>query len=189
MTRRYRPPIRLRVKFAVLINQRGLYNGEPLDPDDLQFDHCPALGLREYDELTRKYTPDANDPYYIVAKPKSVHHIKTNGTPATSAGSDKQRIAKVDRIREAREATAASGRHATHHRVAGEQKPEASGHEPATVAVVKFRSPATNSERCHRCGEYLQDGICPNCIPKSQPVRKIRSPGFAKLPKRQGVRG
>lgn len=98
MTRRYRPPIRLRVKFAVLINQRGLYNGEPLDPETVEFDHAPALGLREYNELTRKYTPDANDPYYIVAKPRAVHHIKTNGTPATSAGSDKHAIAKVDRL-------------------------------------------------------------------------------------------
>lgn len=108
----HRPHMSLSVKLQAAILQLGL------DPARVDFDHNPALGLREFNEETKTYTPDANDPKFItVLERGGAHRIKTSGTPATSAGSDIHRIAKVKRLAKARAAheAALSGRAAGEH--------------------------------------------------------------------------
>lgn len=101
MADRYRPPIPWRVKMEVVLRQDGMCGCGCLERlahlDNTDFDHCPPLALREYDEDTRIYTPDANDPTKIVARVKVHHKKKTNGPrgPHTSLGSDKNMIAKT----------------------------------------------------------------------------------------------
>jgi hypothetical protein len=41
-------------------------------------DHQPALALRKYNPRTKRYTPDANDPDYLLYRDGHAHHIKTN---------------------------------------------------------------------------------------------------------------
>jgi hypothetical protein len=43
----------------------------------LQLDHDPALQNREFNKRTRKYTPDANDPRFLIYRTKEAHRIKT----------------------------------------------------------------------------------------------------------------
>ena len=51
-----------------------------LFPDgEIQLDHDPALVLRLFNEKTGKYTPDANDPAYLVWREKAEHQQKTTG--------------------------------------------------------------------------------------------------------------
>jgi hypothetical protein len=95
----HRPHMPLSVKLQAAILQLGL------DPSRVDFDHNPALGLREFNEATKTYTPDANDPRFIaVLERGEEHRVKTSGTPATSAGSDIHRIAKCKRLAKARSA-------------------------------------------------------------------------------------
>jgi hypothetical protein len=62
--------------------------------DELQLDHDPALILRKLNRRTGKYTPDANDPDYLVYRPKDEHQQKTTGRKpgaertVTTKGSD-----------------------------------------------------------------------------------------------------
>jgi len=99
----YRPNMPLSVKLQAAILQLGL------DPAKVDFDHNPALGLREFNEETKTYTPDANDPKFItVLERGEEHRIKTSGTPATSAGSDIHRIAKAKRLAKAQAALEAA---------------------------------------------------------------------------------
>lgn len=49
-----------------------LFNGEPS-----QLDHDPALVNRKFNKRTKKYTPDANDPRYLIYRTKSNHDTKT----------------------------------------------------------------------------------------------------------------
>ena len=91
--RRKRPHMSLSVKLEAAILQLGL------DPNDVEYDHDPALALRRYDEKTGKWTPDANDPRYITLRSGENHNTKTNGTKTTSYGSDSHAIAKAKRIR------------------------------------------------------------------------------------------
>ena len=93
----YRPHMPLSVKLEAAIRQLGL------DPARVDFDHDPALGLREFNEETKTYTPDANDPRFITVRSRDEdHRIKTSGNGATSAGSDIHRIAKSKRLAKAR---------------------------------------------------------------------------------------
>jgi hypothetical protein len=93
----YRPHMPLSVKLEAAIRQLGL------DPALCDFDHDPALGLREFNEETKTYTPDANDPKFITVRARDGdHRIKTSGNGATSAGSDIHRIAKAKRLAKAR---------------------------------------------------------------------------------------
>lgn len=62
----------------------------------IDWDHQPALGLREI--VDGKMVPDPNDPHYIRPMRRAAHKTKTNGGPATTAGSDKHAIAKVKRL-------------------------------------------------------------------------------------------
>lgn len=43
----------------------------------LHLDHDPALTNRQYNARTKKYTPDANDPDYLIYRTKEAHDIKT----------------------------------------------------------------------------------------------------------------
>lgn len=61
-------------------------------------DHFPALELRVRNP-DGTLTPDELDPRYMQWLDRDAHALKTNGTKATSAGSDKNRIAKVRRLR------------------------------------------------------------------------------------------
>lgn len=82
----------MRVKLDAVLHILGLLGME------IEWHHCPALGLREYDPETGLYTPDENDPRYIVPLIKAVHRRITNGTPATSADGDIHKIAKAKRL-------------------------------------------------------------------------------------------
>lgn len=50
-----------------------LFAGEPH-----HLDHNPALILREFNARTERYTPDANDPDFLLYRSRQEHHIKTN---------------------------------------------------------------------------------------------------------------
>lgn len=71
----------------------------------LQLDHDPALILRPFNERTGKYTPDANDPEFLVYLRKADHQQKTTGRKPgalktiTTKGSDiglKAKFAKLE---------------------------------------------------------------------------------------------
>lgn len=98
LSRLPRPHMPLGVKLVACLLVMGL------DPDDVDFDHQPALGLRHFDPATGKYSPDANDPRYIVPRLRADHKIKTNGRGATTRGSDKGEIAKTRRLEKRRAA-------------------------------------------------------------------------------------
>jgi hypothetical protein len=94
-----RKNIPLSIKLAVALRQLGFAKGQRVD-----FDHDPALGLREWDQDKRDFIPPQLDPDFIVIRSEPAHDIKTNGNGATSHGSDKHAIAKIDRVSEAVEA-------------------------------------------------------------------------------------
>jgi hypothetical protein len=75
-------------------------------PSSFQLDHNPALILREFNEKTGKYTPDANDPDHLVYRTKEDHQQKTTGRKpgaertVTTKGSDiglKRKFAKLEK--------------------------------------------------------------------------------------------
>ncbi len=78
---------------------RLLGNGAPM-----QLDHDPALILRKFSPRTGKYTPDANDPDFLVYREKADHLEKTVGRKAgaertvTTKGSDIGLKAKFARL-------------------------------------------------------------------------------------------
>jgi hypothetical protein len=87
------------VKLAVALRALGF------KPEDkVQFDHDPALALREWDQEKQDFIPPQHDPEYIVIRTEPAHDRKTNGSGATSHGSDKHVIAKIDRVGEAEKA-------------------------------------------------------------------------------------
>ena len=53
------------------------YLGELFGGEPAQLDHDPALQNRPFDNKTQKYTPDANDPEYLIYRTKQAHKIKT----------------------------------------------------------------------------------------------------------------
>lgn len=70
-----------------------------LDSDTrFEFDHTPALGLRDWDEEAGDYQPPQNDPHFIICRPEAEHDRKTFGTKATTYGSDIHVIAKDKRL-------------------------------------------------------------------------------------------
>jgi hypothetical protein len=94
-----RKAIPLGVKLAVALRQLGFAKSERVN-----FDHDPALALRPWDDEKQDFIPPQHDPDYIVIRTEPAHDKKTNGNDATSHGSDKHAIAKVDRVGEAEEA-------------------------------------------------------------------------------------
>jgi len=73
-------------------------------PKGAQLDHDPALILRKFNERTGKYTPDANDPAYLIYREKADHLQKTVGRKAgaertvTTKGSDIWLKSKFNRL-------------------------------------------------------------------------------------------
>jgi hypothetical protein len=94
-----RKAIPLGVKLAVALRQLGFAKSERVN-----FDHDPALALRPWDDEKQDFIPPQHDPDYIVIRTEPAHDKKTNGNDATSYGSDKHAIAKIDRVSEAEEA-------------------------------------------------------------------------------------
>lgn len=75
-------------------------------PAGAQLDHDPALILRPLNERTGKYTPDANDPAYLIYRDPANHLQKTTGRKpgaertVTTKGSDiglKTKFARLER--------------------------------------------------------------------------------------------
>ena len=95
MTSARRKAIPDRVKLKAALARFGLR------VEEVQFDHFPALGLREWDPVAKDTIPPANDPEFIQMLFLDEHRAKTSGRRgekrSTSAGSDQNRIAKVKR--------------------------------------------------------------------------------------------
>lgn len=91
-----RKTIPLAVKLDVALARFGLTLA------DVQFDHAPALELREWDEAAGDTIPPANDPEHIQMLLIAEHKAKTFGRrgekTATTHGSDIGNIAKARRI-------------------------------------------------------------------------------------------
>ena len=75
-------------------------------PKGAQLDHDPALILRDFNPKTGKYTPDANDPAYLIYREPDDHQRKTTGRKpgaertVTTKGSDvglKTKFARLER--------------------------------------------------------------------------------------------
>jgi hypothetical protein len=94
-----RKNIPLSIKLAVALRMLGFAKGQRVD-----FDHDPALGLRPWDVEKQDFIPPQLDADFIVIRTTPDHSIKTNGNGATSYGSDKHAIAKINRVSEAEEA-------------------------------------------------------------------------------------
>lgn len=73
-----------------------------LDPQNVRWDHRPALSVRvqvKHADGSITYTPDENDPRYIVPLAPDAHDKLTFGTSkATTAGSDIAVAAKIKRV-------------------------------------------------------------------------------------------
>lgn len=67
------------------------------DKCTVEFDHMPALRLREINRAGTDYIPAQNDSDYIVARCTESHLIKTSGSGATTAGTDIGAIKKERR--------------------------------------------------------------------------------------------
>ncbi|MGE0231733.1 MAG: hypothetical protein AB7O39_03420 [Flavobacteriaceae bacterium] len=89
------------------------YTDEEITGGGIQWDHCPALGLRFVDRDTGEMIPAPNDPRYIRPMRTAEHRVKTSGTKATSAGSDIHAIAKAKRgaKKQARHLAAVNAKH------------------------------------------------------------------------------
>lgn len=96
-TRDHRKSIPAGVKVECLMV--ALAQALGLDSDTrFEFDHSPALCLRDFDPETGRFTPDQNDPAFIVVRTPEDHHVKTFGTKATTYGSDIFERAKNRRL-------------------------------------------------------------------------------------------
>jgi hypothetical protein len=87
----------LSVKLAVALRMLGFTKD-----DQVQFDHDPALALRDWDEEKQDFIPPQLDPESIVIRTSPAHLTKTTGRrgekSVTSYGSDAHAIAKIDRL-------------------------------------------------------------------------------------------
>lgn len=64
---------------------------------NVEWDHCPALRLREINRAGDDYTLPQNDPRYIVARCRASHAAKTRGHGATTHRSDMGEIGRERR--------------------------------------------------------------------------------------------
>lgn len=62
---------------AALLERQLRKLAEVLGTASLHLDHDPALRTREFNPRTGKYTPDANDPAYLVYRTVEDHRTKT----------------------------------------------------------------------------------------------------------------
>lgn len=78
--------------------------GDIVYPDMCHREHDPALELRDYDPVTRKYTPDANDYRYITLMRSDCHAKKTHGPGGerrvTTKGSDNHTAKRLNKLSE-----------------------------------------------------------------------------------------
>lgn len=61
---------------------------------NVQWDHEPALRLRDIDVVAGDYIPPQHDPRYLDGLCRDAHQAKTNGTGASTAGTDTGKIKK-----------------------------------------------------------------------------------------------
>jgi hypothetical protein len=103
LTRNDRPPrlyIPIAVKREIAERQDGICEcgcGTPIwtgKKCNIQWDHDPALRLRDVRADGTDYIPAQLDPRYIVARCPTSHSAKTHGTGATTAGTDTGKIKK-----------------------------------------------------------------------------------------------
>lgn len=77
------------------------------EPHEVDLDHDPALALRVWDEAAQDTIPPANDPKYLVWRPRAEHRAKTFGRGGerriSSADGDIHKIAKAKRLAARRE--------------------------------------------------------------------------------------
>lgn len=87
-----RPHMGLQVKLDAALIALGL------DPASVDWHHQPALQLRPYKDVdgVRIYTPDANDPHYIIPMGKAAH--------AERYSFDRHEIDKTRRLEESQRA-------------------------------------------------------------------------------------
>lgn len=95
--KRHRPAIPVMARLHAALFQLGF------EPHEVECDHDPALELRAYNPETREYSPSANDPRYLVFRPKAEHAAKTTGRKGESrkcdqSNGDTPRAAKLRRI-------------------------------------------------------------------------------------------
>lgn len=158
MAKLYRPAIPDRVKLIAVLRELGLTLG------DVNFDHCPPLGLREYDEKTRTYTPSANDPDKIVMRTTQAHRDKTNHPrgPHTTVGSDRHLI---DKTRNGRDTKFAVVKPPLPARMYDWAHCDGCGLTVVncTCQPASLDRPATidPGPKCRGCGEYGPDCTCP----------------------------
>lgn len=94
-TKEHRKAIPLGVKLHACLLLMGFSEQEIAGGID--FDHHPALGLREI--VNGVMIPAPNDPRYIRPMRRADHLVKTSGRKnVTTAGSDVHAIAKVKRL-------------------------------------------------------------------------------------------
>ncbi|RRY08876.1 hypothetical protein [Brucella anthropi] len=90
-----------RVKLIAALKRFGL------TVEQVEFDHDPALALREVDPATGDTIPPQNDPNHIYMLTIDEHRTKTFGRGgtkrATVADGDVHKIAKTKRLREEQE--------------------------------------------------------------------------------------
>lgn len=102
--KRRTPPLAVKLEAALrqLVEAWRALGKIPDDVPDaavkLQFDHFPALGLRDVDPETRKYIPDQHDPEYLQWLYHRTHDIKTRGRGATTRGSDIGEMTKTRKL-------------------------------------------------------------------------------------------
>ena len=102
----YRPHMPDGVKLAAALLQ-GIVgdDGTVLHAKEGQWDHDPALELREFNAATKKYTPDANDPKFIRYRATAAHDKKTHGPGGekriTTKGGDNHTARQLDRLKDA----------------------------------------------------------------------------------------
>lgn len=90
-----------RGKYATLLKKCLDEIRKKVGEDNLQLDHDPALVLREYFPKTGKWSPDANDPDFLIYRAQDGdHRVKTTIRGAHGARSDisemvyRRRVAK-----------------------------------------------------------------------------------------------
>lgn len=117
--------------------------GEPITFEQLR------AGKIEKEHLHELELGGADMPENCRYSHKDCHAVITNGTPATSAGSSKHRIAKATNPKRIEKFVVnklpvdeALQKHA----------------EQSAASHVLFKQP---TPRCHRCGEYIGDCTCP----------------------------
>lgn len=86
-----------RKKIPIGVKLKSALHALGLDPDDVQYDHDPALGMRPVDPATGDTTPPANDWRHIVPRASAEHKVKTFGNHAPLSG-DVSKIAKLNRV-------------------------------------------------------------------------------------------